>query len=207
MSSSEAGSRAYRRWHWAVRHIALGRPRSHSPESGHGGRGGGALVSVLLVVLLGACGFALRGPQQLPFPTLALNFPLNSQLGIELSRNIRTSSQTRIVPDASQAAAVLDLIGEAQDKQVVVFNAQGRAIEYTLIYRLRFRLRDAQGREVIESTELQVHRDITSNDSQRLSKESEEELLRRDMRTDLVQQLLRRLAAAKPFATTDATAQ
>ncbi len=151
-------------------------------------------------VLLVACGFQLRGTQQLPFETIALNFPPNSPLGTELARNIRTSTNTRVIADSTKAEAVFDLLTEMRDRQVLTIDAQGRALEYTLRDRLRFRLRDAKGREVIEPTDLQVQRDITFNDSQRLSKESEEALLYRDMQTDLVQQLLRRIAAAKPYA-------
>jgi len=152
---------------------------------------------------LGACGFKLRGVQQLPFSTISLNIPPNSPLGAELTRNIRAGTNTEIVTDATKAAAVFELIGETRDRQILTLDAQGRAIEYTLRDRLRFRLRDAQGRDVIEPTDLQVQRDISFNDSQRLSKESEEVLLYRDMQTDLVQQLLRRIAAAKPYASAD----
>ena len=162
-----------------------------------------AALAALACLLTASCGFTLRGTQQLPFATIALNFPPNSPLGTELARNIRTGTTTQIVSDASKAAAVFDLIGETRDRQVLTLNAQGRAIEYSLRDRLRFRLRDAQGREVIEPTELLAQRDISFNDSQRLSKESEEVLLYRDMQTDLVQQLLRRIAAAKPYATAD----
>jgi LPS-assembly lipoprotein len=160
-------------------------------------------AALLLVAGLGACGFTLRGVQQLPFSTIALNFPPNSPLGTELARNIRTGTSTQIVSDASKAGAVLELMGETRDRQILTIDAQGRAIEYTLRDRLRFRLRDSQGREMIEATELRVQRDIAFNDSQRLSKESEEVLLYRDMQTDLVQQLLRRIAAAKPYAAAD----
>ena len=164
---------------------------------------GAVLGPSLLVLCLGACGFTLRGTQQLPFATIYLNFPPNSPLGTELARNIRAGTSTQIETDATKAAAALDLIGENRDRQVLTLDAQGRAIEYTLRDRLRFRLRDAQGREVIEPTELQVQRQISYNDSQRLSKETEEAMLYRDMQTDLVQQLLRRVAAAKPYAATD----
>jgi len=166
-------------------------------------RGRRTLFVLLAGFALGACGFALRGTQQLPFATIALNFPPNSPLGTELARNIRTGTTTQIVSDPAKAQATFDLIGEFRDRQVLTLNAQGRAIEYSLRDRLRFRLRDAQGREVIEPTELLAQRDISFNDSQRLSKESEETLLYRDMQTDLVQQLLRRIAAAKPYATSD----
>jgi LPS-assembly lipoprotein len=167
------------------------------------GRWRARLGAAVLCLAAAGCGFALRGTQQLPFATISLNFPPNSPLGIELARNIRTGTTTQILSDPTKAAAVFDLIGESRDRQVLTVNAQGRAIEYSLRDRLRFRLRDAQGREVIEPTELQAQRDITFNDSQRLSKESEETLLYRDMQTDLVQQLLRRLAAAKPYAASD----
>jgi LPS-assembly lipoprotein len=160
-------------------------------------------LCLALAAALGACGFHLRGVQQLPFDTIALNFPPNSPLGTELARNIRTGTSTQIVTDASKAGAVFELMGEMRDRQILTLNAQGRAIQYSLRDRLRFRLRDAQGREMIEPTDLQVQRDISFNDSQRLSKESEEVLLYRDMQTDLVQQLLRRIAAAKPYASAD----
>jgi len=169
---------------------------------------GTRLLGVLLVVVLvwaglTACGFKLRGTQQLPFATIALNFPPNSPLGTELARNIRAGTTTQIISDPTKAEAVFDLLGELRDRQVLTIDAQGRALEYTLRDRLRFRLRDAKGREVIEPTDLQVQRDISFNDSQRLSKESEEALLYRDMQTDLVQQLLRRIAAAKPYAASE----
>ena len=40
-------------------------------------------------------------------------------------------------------------------------------------------------------------RDVTFNDTEILAKEQEEQLLFRDMQTDMVQQIMRRLAAAK----------
>jgi LPS-assembly lipoprotein len=183
MSSSEAAlAGAARRRRQAARWVAL---------------------CLALGVALSACGFKLRGVQQLPFDTICLNFPANSPLGTELARNIRSGTNTQIVTDAAKAAAVFELMGEMRDRQILTLNAQGRAIQYSLRDRLRFRLRDAQGREMIEPTDLQVQRDISFNDSQRLSKESEEVLLYRDMQTDLVQQLLRRIAAAKPYAAAD----
>ncbi|HEY4038835.1 MAG TPA: LPS assembly lipoprotein LptE [Burkholderiaceae bacterium] len=151
-------------------------------------------------LLLAGCGFQLRGEQKLPFDTIFLNTPPNSPLGATLSRQIRSGTDTRTVPQASEASAVLEILGEARDKDILTLNAQGRAVEYKLIYRLRFRLHDGKGREYIGPTELRAQRDISINDSQVLSKESEETLLYRDMQTDLVQQLLRRIAAVRPHA-------
>ena len=156
------------------------------------------LAACLLATIgLTGCGFHLRGEQKLPFDTIFINTPPNSPLGATLSRQIRAGTETRTVSQASQASVVLEILGEQRDKEILTLNAQGRAVEYKLIYRLRFRLHDGKGREYIAPTEMRAQRDISINDSQVLSKESEESLLYRDMQTDLVQQLLRRLAAVR----------
>ena len=70
--------------------------------------------------------------------------------------------------------------------------------EFQLRYRVQFRLTDEKNREHIPATEIVLKRDYSFNDEQILSKESEEALLFRDMRSDAVYQLVRRLQAAKP---------
>ena len=74
-------------------------------------------------------------------------------------------------------------------------NTQGRIREYSLVYRLRFRVNGAGGKELIPPTELALKRDISFNESQAIAKEKEEDMLYRDMQSDAVQQILRRLAA------------
>jgi LPS-assembly lipoprotein len=160
----------------------------------------GLAACLLAAVAIAGCGFQLRGEQQLPFPTIFVNTPPNSALGANLSRQIRSGTHTQTVQQASEASAVLEILGEARDREILTLNAQGRAVEYKLTYRLRFRLHDGKGREYIAPTEMRAQRDISINDSQVLAKESEETLLYRDMQTDLVQQLLRRIAAVRPNA-------
>lgn len=157
-----------------------------------------SLWSILgLSLVLAGCGFKLRGAQQLPFETIYLGFGPNSSLGAELARNIRAATSTKVVADRAQAQAVLDVLGESRERDVLSVSAQGRAREFQLRLRLQFRLHDGKGREFIAPTQIAVQRDISFNEAQVLAKESEEALLYRDMQTDVVQQLLRRLAAVK----------
>jgi LPS-assembly lipoprotein len=166
----------------------------------YGGQARRLAAGLLATLAVAGCGFQLRGEQKLPFETIFVNTPPNSALGATLSRQIRAGTHTQTVPLASQASAVLEILGESRDKEILTLNAQGRAVEYKLTYRLRFRLHDGKGREYIAPTEMRAQRDISINDSQVLAKESEESLLYRDMQTDLVQQLLRRIAAVRPNA-------
>jgi len=157
-------------------------------------------MRIVAIVLLGlvtaACGFQLRGQAKLPFETLYVAIPQVSELGTELKRNIIAGTHTKLVNDPAQAQAILDLISEDRGKSILSFDTSGRVREFQLRYRISFRVRDARGRDYLPQSEIRLTRDISFNDAQVLSKESEELLLFRDMQSDMVQQILRRLAAA-----------
>ena len=157
-------------------------------------------MRIVAIVLLGlvtaACGFQLRGQSKLPFETLYVAIPQISELGTELKRNIIAGPHTKLVNDPAQAQAILDLTSEERGKSILSFDTSGRVREFQLRYRISFRVRDARGRDYLPQSEIRLTRDISFNDAQVLSKESEELLLFRDMQSDMVQQILRRLAAA-----------
>jgi len=159
------------------------------------------VLALMLLAGLSACGFQLRGSDgqyNMPFKTIYLAFPDNSSLGTELRRNLRGSDKVIVVADVSQAEAQFEVLSENRNKAILSLNSQGRVREYMLTYTLVFRVRDAKGMEVLGATEIVLKRPLTFNESQVLAKESEEGLLYRDMQRDLVQQILRRLAAVKP---------
>ena len=58
----------------------------------------------------------------------------------------------------------------------------------------RFKLRSDKNSELIPATEILQQRDISFNESAVLPKETEEALLYREMQSDIVQQIMRRLA-------------
>ncbi len=76
-------------------------------------------------------------------------------------------------------------------------NASGQVRELQLRLKVKFRLRTAAGVEMIPETEIQQQRDMSYNETLALSKEAEEALQYRNMQTDIVQQLLRRLSVAR----------
>jgi LPS-assembly lipoprotein len=159
----------------------------------------GALIAC---ALLAACGFTLRGTQTLPFDRVAVR-STDSALAAELARTLRALTGAQVSTDPAGAQMVVEVLGETHERQILTLNAQGRAVEYTLRDRLRYRVLDERGRELVEASELLAQRDLIQNDSQRLSKESEETLLYREMRGDLLGQMLRRLAAVHPYAAAD----
>jgi LPS-assembly lipoprotein len=153
-----------------------------------------ALVSASF--LLAACGFQLRQPPHFVFNSIYIG--TSSALGKELRRSIASSDSVRVVDGAPDTAqVVLEVLTEQREKVVVGLNTSGQVREFQLRTRLKFKLRTPQGKELIPETELLQQRDISFNESAVLAKESEEGLMYRDMQTDIVQQLMRRLAAVK----------
>lgn len=147
-------------------------------------------------LLAAGCGFKLRGTMDLPFDTLYTNFPANSLTGAEFRRSVRAMASVRLVEKPEEAQARLLVLSELREREIVAFSSTGRPREYQLRLRLAYRLLDAKADEWLPATELLLRRDITTTDSQLAAKQQEEVMLYRDMQTDAVQQLLRRLASA-----------
>jgi LPS-assembly lipoprotein len=148
---------------------------------------------------LAGCGFQLRQAPSFAFKTIYIGSAPGSTLGNELKRSIASGDAVTVVnaPTPELAQVVLDILADQREKVVVGMSGSGQVREFQLRTRLRFRLRTPQGKELIPETELLQQRDISYNESAALGKEAEEVLLYRDMQTDIVQQLMRRLAAVK----------
>ncbi|HMV93376.1 MULTISPECIES: LPS assembly lipoprotein LptE [Thauera] len=156
---------------------------------------GGALGAAAL--LLSGCGFRLRGPQALDFATVHISVPEQSEFGAQLRRLVATTGTTRVEEDAAKAEARLQILSNDRGREILSLTGAGKVREYQLVQSLRFQLLDRAGKALIPPTSLTARREYTFDDSQVLGKEQEEALLYRDMQNDLVQQLMRRLAAAR----------
>ncbi len=157
------------------------------------------LASASALVLAG-CGFELRRAPELRFQTIALTgFAPRSPLADELRKGIDASTTTRVVDTAAAAQVVLEVLEDVREKSVVASTAVGQVTEFQLRSRLRFRLRSASGKELIPATEILLSRDISYTESAALGKEQEEAFLYRSMQSDIVAQVLRRLASVKSF--------
>ena len=147
---------------------------------------------------LSGCGFALRKAPNFAFTTLYSGLAETSPLGVELKRSLESSGKVQVITDArqlNQAQVILVALADQREKAVLSLNASGQVREFQLRLRFTFRLRTPAGKELIPATELALQRDISFNESAVLAKEAEEGLLYRDMQSDIVQQIMRRLAA------------
>ena len=146
--------------------------------------------------LLAGCGFRLRGTFQFPFQSIYVAGDANAQTVNLLKRML--STQVRVAETATGADAVLTVLVDRAERVVSAFSASAQVREVELRHLFDFSLVGANGVVLIDNAQIRLTRFVSYNESQATAKEAELDLLQRDMRSDVVQQVQRRLAAAKP---------
>ena len=174
----------------------LGRMRAaQGLRSGLGPRASGLVIAMLCIAMtLPGCGFKLRGQADMPFDSIYVESDGFSLFAAELRRSIRTGSGAKVVDVPADAQVHLKVVGERQEKHVLSLSGAGKVREFELRYRIAYRLTDRRSQDLVPPSEISLHRDFTYDDTQLLAKESEEQLLFEDMKSDAVQQMLRRLS-------------
>lgn len=159
---------------------------------------------------MAGCGFQLRQAPKFAFQTLVAPLPDASPLRRELkvallnagvtvldampvaNANAQPGAVPVVVPDA-----VLEVLTDQREKSVVGSTAAGQVREFQLRIRFRFRLSTPKGKELIADSEVLLQRDISYSETIALSKLDEEAEMYKDMQSDIVQQVLRRLASVR----------
>ncbi len=159
-----------------------------------------ALLAAGFVLLVSGCGFHLRGQVDVPFENVYVQSAATSQFGTELRRVFERSNSVELTDTAKDAEVVVQIIDEQQVQEILSISPAGSVNEYQLLYRVSYRVMNNQMEEIAPSDEIRVRRDLTFDDTQTLGKESEVQLLFRDMRDDAVQQLMRRLSVVTTSA-------
>ena len=159
-----------------------------------------AFILAIAPLLLASCGFHLRGQAALPFDSIFISG--SPVVATQIARAVRAGSQTRVTTNPKDAEVTLEILGESRERAILSLSASGRASELQIRYRISFRLLGKGGKEYIARSDIQLKRDLNYSDSDVLGKEQEEALLYRDMQNDAVQQIIRRMEAARPVMNT-----
>jgi LPS-assembly lipoprotein len=143
---------------------------------------------------LSACGFKLREAPRFAFDAVQLaggGGTVASQLRREMQVNGLRVDGMPLPP------VILTVQVDQRERVVMGQTAAGQVRELQLRVRFRFNLRTRDERMLIEDTELLLERDMSFNETVVLAMDAEEQMLYRDMTTDIAQQVIRRLAAVR----------
>jgi LPS-assembly lipoprotein len=154
-------------------------------------------VVFVLALAFAGCGFHLRGAATYAFTSIFVSAPGAPTMAAELRRALEATGSAAVVDDPKKAQVILDLPAVTDDKEVLSLSGAGSVQEFLLVKRVDFRLHDADGNEWLPPGEFSLRRSYTFNQSEVLARETQEQRLLKEMQTDAVQQLIRRLQAAK----------
>lgn len=159
------------------------------------------LLLLAAILALTACGFHMRGHSnmqvKLAFDSVYLRSVSETPFVADL-RKALALNKVAVADSADQATIILEIVSEASDKQILSLSAAGRVLEYDLRYRVTISAYDSQLVYWLPTADVSLNRTMAYDDSQVLAKEQEQAILYKDMRTDAVAQVLRRLSRAKP---------
>jgi LPS-assembly lipoprotein len=157
----------------------------------------------LMTLLLAGCGFKMQGVTPMPFDSLAITIPQNTQFGADERRAIRAASPGIVIiePSAIQPSvktvpqARLEQVSEVRNSRIVSLNARGKPEEFELTLVYTFRLVNAKNQIILPDTTLSAARAMPFDERVVQAKEGEAVTLYRDMQKSLVARMMRRLTA------------
>lgn len=162
-----------------------------------------------LLTATSGCGFKLRHGYSMAFKTIQLTgFAGNSPLAAELARALEVSGvdvvdSTLAATTAASASSVpishivLDGIADRRDMTAATTTAYGQIRDMTVTTVVRFQVKRGDGSVLLPPADVALNSSMTYNEKDALSKQDETESLHRAMQSDIVNQILRRLAAIR----------
>ncbi|MBC7787555.1 MAG: hypothetical protein H7Z18_09020 [Methylophilaceae bacterium] len=160
-----------------------------------------ALSFLMIASQLAACGFQLRGQAEVSFNSIYLQGQTLS-ISKALRKNL-IANNIKVLPTAENADVLLELSSEQNEKRILSLSGGGVVKEYELFYRVHYRLRGAKDAVWTQEQIIEVRRDFSYSDAELLAKQGEEARLYSDMRSDVLNNLLRRLTRFRPSSTAD----
>ena len=156
------------------------------------------ILSLLGCALLAGCGFQLRGtgpgvavPEDWKSMYLVTNNP-NSEFSREII--LRFAAQGVEWTETSSAANYLVRLGpERFSQRNLSLNADARAAEFELTMRANFSVQNRKGEEVLPDTTATVIKQMENDPANVVGKAEEQRILKAEMRSELAQQIMRRI--------------
>ena len=159
---------------------------------------GRCLCVAVVSLLLGACGFHLRGSESLP-AEMSVTYIHGTGEFDSLYDDFRTALENRgvrVTQDRGEATAVLNILDNNTDKNVLTVDLAGKVLEYRITQNVQFEVTAADGQPLLDQQSVTRSRDFEFNRNDVLGKEREAETISKELQRDVVNLAMLRLTAA-----------
>jgi len=149
---------------------------------------------VLVVLLLGGCGFQLREKAQLPPEMKQTRLVIGDQYSL-FARRVRVLLEQAGVEivNSADATAHLEIPQNDVVTEVLTIGDNARVREYRISHTVRFRVVRPDGKEIIPSQTIRQSREVSFDEQQILAVSRELEYVKQDLANTLSRLLISRL--------------
>lgn len=153
-------------------------------------------VIAIMLFVLSACGYRLAGKADLDpiFESTHVSYQGRGRIVAELIEKQFEANKYEVVP-LDKATAIVDVLYERRDREILSLDEDGKVREYELILRVGVSVKDAEGNILVNNQEIRLTRDFLFEINQLLGKTSEEQNIYQEMRADASRLILYRLQA------------
>lgn len=154
------------------------------------------LLALLVLPLLGACGFHMQGRTALS-STLANTYIQATDQQSDFVQSLRKAlltSGAKLSTSSDGASSTVLISTDEVKRDILSVSARNTPREYEVVYTVRFSV-SANGKEVLPEQEVSLSRDYSFDETVLLAKEHEEAILRDSLARDLADIVMRRLAS------------
>ncbi|MGR9115484.1 MAG: LPS-assembly lipoprotein LptE [Gammaproteobacteria bacterium] len=152
-------------------------------------------IALVFVLLLGSCGYHLRGAVDLPEQLRKVYLAnASSSLREQFTKSLKSSSG-QVVGSSAQAGMVVNILNERMDRRVLSLSNTGKANEFELNYSLDFQLLDATGAVLLDRQTIEINRDYFNDQEAIIAKTNEEAVIRSEMYQQAVRAIVDRARA------------
>ncbi len=159
------------------------------------------LLAVLLAGLVGltaGCGFHLRGSAALP-ESMAVTYIKSNQPFSTLVDDFSAALKVhdvRVTEERGEATAVLNILENRINTGVLSVNTSGKVLEYEIIQTIRFSVVTAGNETLVPEQTIRLNRDYVFSSTDLLGKRRENQVVRANLQTNIVNLAMLRIAAA-----------
>ena len=149
-----------------------------------------SLISAIIGI--GGCGFHLRGTVQVPpeLKTIQLQSPNPNSSLTKLLISYLKDAHVKIT---ESAPVRLILSGEKEEKKTASYTSRAKTAEYELVQSVTFEVTNQRGGNLASPQTLSVRRTYNYNDRKIVGMSEEEDMLRKEMNSELAAGIFRSL--------------
>lgn len=155
-------------------------------------------LAALVASGLAGCGFALRREVALPAAWRRLAFEAPDPRGV-LAREVRAALRragAELVA-AGAGVPVVRVLASGAAVEAAAIDATARVQEYAVILRVELEAAAADGSVALPKQTLELRREYAFDETQALGAQAQQDLIRRELEREMVQQVLLRIAALR----------